>query len=135
VVFKKVDIIFYEKRGCAGNKRQKALLESFGFVLDVRDILNTNWDKQTLESFFENADEIVNRTAPQVKKGEIEPDKLTPDELIEAMIKEPILIKRPLIQIGSTKICGFDKQKLNRALNIDIEADVQECKSTDKCNA
>lgn len=32
-------LTFYEKPGCIGNARQKAMLEAEGFVLNVRSIL------------------------------------------------------------------------------------------------
>ncbi len=41
-------LIFYEKPGCIGNARQKALLEQEGFALDVRSLLATPWTPDTL---------------------------------------------------------------------------------------
>ena len=35
------DVIFWEKPGCAGNARQKALLAAAGHRLKVRDLLAT----------------------------------------------------------------------------------------------
>lgn len=133
----KKSITFYEKPGCAGNKKQKELLSANGIDFEVKSMLSTNWDNETLNGFFEGLEkeQIVNQFAPQVKSGEVNIDKFSKDELIELMIKEPILIKRPLIQIDNIKICGFDIPKLNKALNLEIDTkkEIGTCQSSDSC--
>lgn len=133
----KKSITFYEKPGCAGNKKQKELLSANGIDFEVKSMLSTNWDNETLNGFFEGLEkeQIVNQFAPQVKSGEVNIDKFSKNELIELMIKEPILIKRPLIQIDNIKICGFDIPKLNKALNLEIDTkkEIGTCQSSDSC--
>ncbi|MFV0481291.1 MAG: ArsC/Spx/MgsR family protein [Campylobacteraceae bacterium] len=130
-------VIFYEKTGCGGNARQKELLRKYGITLEVRSILDTLWDKTTLEAFFEglSSKEILNPFAPQIKEG-FDVDTYSKDELIDKMLKEPILIKRPLLQIGDIKLCGFDIKKLNALLhvNMPIPKDINKCLSSDECN-
>lgn len=130
-------VVFYEKTGCAGNKKQKELLKSHGVEFEVKSLLDTKWTKESLNSFFEGLDKekIVNQFAPQVKKGEINISKLSKDELVELMLDEPILIKRPLIEVEETKVCGFDIAKLNSALNLDLDSkkEIGTCQSSDPC--
>ena len=45
-------IVFYEKPGCAGNRRQKQLLQAAGFELQVRDLLAEPWSREQLRGFF-----------------------------------------------------------------------------------
>lgn len=131
------DLIFYEKTGCGGNARQKKLLESEGISFEVRSMLDTKWEKEFLESFFIGLEKenIVNQFAPKIKNNEIDISKLSKDELIELMIAEPILIKRPLIEIGETKICGFNMEKINSILKTKLNADktIETCLSSDSC--
>ncbi|PLY05051.1 MAG: arsenate reductase family protein [Arcobacter sp.] len=135
--FTKREILFYEKPGCAGNKKQKDLLTSKGIIFKVKNLLDTPWTFDSLGSFFVGLekDEIVNVFAPKIKKNEIDIDKLSKKELIEYMIKEPILIKRPLIQVDEEKICGFNLAKLNKILNLKLDTDKQigTCQSSDSC--
>jgi nitrogenase-associated protein len=130
-------VIFYEKIGCSGNERQKKLLTSHGISFQTRSLLDTKWDKESLSSFFTGLEkeEMVNKFAPQVKNRQIDIDTLSKDELIQMMIKEPILIKRPLLQIGSNRICGFDIEKINSCLNSDIceSIKISTCLSSDPC--
>jgi nitrogenase-associated protein len=135
----KKKIVFYEKPGCLGNKKQKELLKENGLELEVKSILDTKWDKKTLESFFIGLEkyEIVNESAPKIKKGEIDLNSITKEQLIYKMISDPILIKRPLIIAGESNICGFDIEKLNESLNLNISTTkkIGVCESSNEtCN-
>jgi nitrogenase-associated protein len=135
----KKSVIFYEKPGCAGNKKQKEVLSANGVDFEVKSMLSTNWDIKTLNSFFQDLskEQIVNQFAPQIKSGEINIKKLTKEQLVELMIKEPLLIKRPLIQVNDIRICGFDIPKLNKALNLEIDTkkEIGTCQSSDSCTS
>lgn len=131
-------VIFYEKTGCSGNARQKALLREHGVSLEVRSILDTKWDQPTLEAFFEGLmpQEMVNPFAPQLKDGTFSIEDYTKESLIEAMLETPILIRRPLLEVGEAKLCGFDIPKLNALLKISmpIPEHINACLSSDACN-
>ena len=45
-------ITFYEKPGCGGNAKQKALLLSAGHTLDVKNLLAEEWTKESLLAFL-----------------------------------------------------------------------------------
>lgn len=129
--------VFYEKPGCSGNARQKEILKSYGLEICEESLIDTKWTKESLKEFFSDLEvkEIFNIFAPKVKNGMIDISKLTLDEAIELMIEEPILIKRPLIDINGTKICGFDINKINKKLqmNISLDKKVDTCLSSDIC--
>lgn len=133
------NFLFYEKTGCAGNARQKELLKSYGINFEVRSLLDTKWTYEELNSFFENlsVEEIFNPFAPQIKVGEINIKNLSKDEAINLMIKNPILIKRPLLQINKVKICGFEIEKINELLKVNIKTDekINSCSSGDLCTS
>ena len=46
------ELTFYEKPGCQGNARQKALLRSAGHQLTVRNLLTEPWTAERLQGFF-----------------------------------------------------------------------------------
>ncbi len=66
-----MSMLFYEKPGCAGNTRQKQQLLRAGIDLDVRDLLTTPWEKESLLPFLEGKSvaEWFNPNAPDVKSG------------------------------------------------------------------
>lgn len=133
--FEKKSVVFYEKTGCLGNKKQKELLKANGVEFEVKSLLDTKWDKETLEGFFKDMkkEQIINEFAPKVKTSEIDIKAITKEQLIYKMIQDPILIKRPLIQINENRICGFDLMKLNKVLNLNIDTKkkIGTCQSID----
>ncbi|WP_349617585.1 ArsC/Spx/MgsR family protein [Azotobacter salinestris] len=132
-------VIFYEKPGCGGNRRQKTLLQEHGVELEVRDLLSTPWTRERLEPFFAGLekDAMVNTAAPKIKSGEVDVATLSRDELIEKMLAEPLLIKRPLLEVGETLVCGFDIPRLNALLNVamPVPEAIDSCLKTDKCSS
>ncbi len=72
-------------------------------------------------------------TAPSIKDGLINPSLLNADEALSAMMREPILIKRPLIQKGDIKISGFNPDEIKERLNIDIGEAPPICNPSDPC--
>ncbi|WP_026607457.1 ArsC/Spx/MgsR family protein [Methylocapsa acidiphila] len=103
-------IIFYEKPGCANNARQKRLLEAAGHSLSVRDMLTEPWTAERLRDFFGDRPvaEWFNRAAPRVKSGAVEPERLDAERAIALMLDEPLLIRRPLMEVEGERSVGFD---------------------------
>lgn len=128
---------FYEKTGCSGNAKQKELLKSHNISFSVKSLLDTSWTYETLSEFFKGLEikDIFNPFAPQIRDKEIDINTLSKDEAINLMIKNPILIKRPLLDINGVKICGFDIEKINELLNTNIDTNkkLNTCSSSDSC--
>ncbi len=128
---------FYEKTGCSGNAKQKELLKSHNISFSVKSLLDTSWSKESLGEFFQGLEviDIFNPFAPQIRDKEIDINTLSKDEAIELMIKNPILIKRPLLDINGVKLCGFDIEKINELLNTNIDTNkkLNTCSSSDSC--
>lgn len=125
-------IVFYEKPGCLGNKRQKSLLEAEGFTLNVKSILDELWEKETLKSFLDKRSVAnwFNMTAPDVKNGHIDPLTATEEEALDMMVLDPILIRRPLLEFEGERFCGFDDSVSNTILNhTEQPNDLEKCQS------
>ena len=107
-------IQFFEKPGCINGEKQKRILLDAGNALDCVNILEHPWSREELTPFVEGKQpsQIMNHTAPAIKKGEIVPADLHYDEAISLMIKTPILIKRPLIRVDGLSIQGFTDERL-----------------------
>jgi nitrogenase-associated protein len=46
--------------------------------------------------------------SPRVKSGEVQPDALTAEAALAAMVADPLLIRRPLMESGERREAGFD---------------------------
>jgi len=69
---------------------------------------------ERLRSFFGDrpVTDWFNRSAPQIKSGEIVPEQLDEQTALLLMLREPLLIRRPLLQVGDRREVGFDVETL-----------------------
>lgn len=102
--------VFYEKPGCGGNARQKALLQAAGHSLEVRDLLRWPWTQTSLLEFLSPLPvaQWFNRAAPRVKSGKIVPEALDQESALKMLLAEPLLIRRPLMESAGQRHVGFD---------------------------
>ena len=107
-------VIFYEKPGCINNAKQKALLRAAGHEV-IADNLLTTWTVASLRPFFGDRPvaEWFNYSAPAVKSGEVVPENLDEGTALQLMIQDPLLIRRPLIQVGNVYRIGFDRNQID----------------------
>ena len=120
-----VEVIFYEKPGCINNTKQKKLLTEAGHHLEARNLLTEPWTAAKLLAFFNNlpVSAWFNQSAPAVKSGEVDPGMLTAEQAIKYMLLDPILIRRPLIEVGGRKIVGFEADQVSELLKPGLELD------------
>lgn len=116
-------VVFYEKPYCAANAKQKQILRDSGCTLIERNLLEHGLDRESLRRFMDGkaVKEWFNPAAPAIKNGLIHPDRLTEDQAMDLLMNDPILIKRPLMIIGTEMLCGFDSVKVADLLERYIE--------------
>jgi len=107
-------VIFWEKPGCAGNARQKALLAASGHSLDVRNLLTEPWAAAALREFFGDrpVSEWFNQSSPRVKSGEVRPEELDGEVALALMLNDPLLIRRPLLECEGRREAGFEPDRI-----------------------
>jgi len=117
-------VVFYEKPFCAANAKQKQILRSSGCTLIERNLLEHGLDAESLRSFMGDKKVVdwFNTAAPAIKNGEIFPETLDEASAMELLMSNPILIRRPLMVIGTEKLCGFDEKKVSEILDRYVEA-------------
>ncbi|BCR06542.1 hypothetical protein DESUT3_36110 [Desulfuromonas versatilis] len=117
-------IIFWEKPGCKGNARQKEILLASGHELEVRNLLTEPWTQETLAQFFGQRPvaEWFNPSNPQVKAGTIDPAAVSAEQALELMVQEPLFIVRPLMQVGSERLAGFDVQQVHNWIGLALDS-------------
>jgi len=128
-------MLFYEKPGCIGNTRQKRVLTEAGVAFETRNLLTEAWTPERLRPFFGDLPvaQWFNLTAPAVKQGEIDPSRLSEEAALQAMVRQPILIRRPLIQTEQLHCAGFDWNWLAPRLGVllaDVPKNLETCPKT-----
>lgn len=120
-------IIFFEKNGCINNNKQKELLGLAGHSVTAINLLTHHWDYDQLVGFFQGlpVSTWFNPMAPDIRDGRIDPNTLTEAEALQLLMHKPLLIRRPLLQIGASRIVGFDIDKLSELIELEPLNDVQ----------
>jgi nitrogenase-associated protein len=110
------NIRFFEKPGCTGNARQKALLQGAGHTIESFDILTYQFTKDELRSYFTSQDtaDWFNKSAPAIKNGNLDISSLSEADALDMMMSDHILIRRPLIEVNGMKFSGFDIDLLEK---------------------
>ncbi|WP_372776320.1 ArsC/Spx/MgsR family protein [Mangrovibacterium sp.] len=113
-------IVFFEKTGCINNTKQKNILTLAGHEVEPLNLLHYSWTNEELLSFFEGVEvkDWFNRNAPAIASGQLIPESFDPESALKTLIKEPILIKRPLMIVDGHRIVGFDTEKLDALIGI-----------------
>jgi nitrogenase-associated protein len=112
---------FYEKPGCGGNAKQRALLEAAGHTLQRHDLLTEPWTRERLLAFLAPLPvaKWFNRAAPRVKSGEVVPEALDAGAALALLLAEPLLIRRPLMQrADGARLVGFDTAEVERFVGL-----------------
>ena len=124
-------VIFYEKPGCINNTRQKQLLQAAGHEVDARNLLQHPWDAATLARFLQpqSKDTWLNKTHPGLKSGNVALDLSQPDRVLDALCQDPLLIRRPLMEIGDNCLQGFDAELIDQLIGLKEKpvGDIETC--------
>ncbi|MCF7966969.1 MAG: nitrogenase-associated protein [Methylobacter tundripaludum] len=125
-------VYFYEKPGCINNTRQKKLLAEAGHQVVAVDLLTEPWQADRLRAFFGElaVRDWFNVSAPAIKQGEIDPGKLTEQQALALMLENPLLIRRPLMQVGNSLMAGFDQQAVDSWIGLkaaESDQDLESC--------
>ncbi|MGY2811827.1 ArsC/Spx/MgsR family protein [Bradyrhizobium sp. USDA 4506] len=122
-------ILFYQKPGCVTNARQMLALKAAGHDVIAKDILKEQWAAEQLRRFFNNMPiaSWFNRAAPRIKSGEVNPDAVDAASALALMLADPLLIRRPLINVDGARCAGFDHESVLSLLGRDTPDGLEGC--------
>lgn len=128
-------VVFYEKPGCANNAKQKQWLRESGHVVIEQNVLTHNWGASELQRFFAGLpiSQWFNPSAPRIKYGEINPAAIEAEQAIALLLADPLLIRRPLMQVNESTMVGFDHEAVKRWIGLrhkPARPDLETCTKT-----
>lgn len=132
-------VLFYEKPGCGGNAKQKVWLAASGHTVLAQNLLTEKWKAERLRSFFGELPvaDWFNLSAPRVKSGEVKPATYGEAEALALMLSEPLLIRRPLLEVDEDRRCGFDPKVVDAWIGLndsqDKDAPSPVCQHAEPC--
>lgn len=125
-------VVFYEKPGCANNTKQKVLLAAAGHTVWARNLLTERWTAARLRPFFDDlpVPQWFNLSAPRIREGEIDYERVTETEALVLMLADPLLIRRPLMEVDGICRVGFDPEAVDAWIGLGkarIAEDLETC--------
>ena len=83
--------------------------------------------------------EWFNRSAAAVKCGEIVPENLGFENALHLLLDDPLLIRRPLLEVGEQRHVGFDFRAIDAWIGLNGVAlpagDLEACQDTERKNS
>jgi len=113
-------VTFYEKPGCKGNLRQKTLLAAAGHTVRAKSLKTEPWTAERLLQFLGALPvaEWFNPAAPDIKSGQIVPENLGFEDALHLLLSNPLLIRRPLMEVDDERMVGFDVARVDAWLGL-----------------
>lgn len=108
------EVVVYAKKSCQQCKRALSFLDKKGVTYQLKDIVHEPPPRSLLEKVIraENIYASLNQRSTTYKDNHLGKRRTTKNEAIRLMLKDPNLIKRPLIIKDNRAYQGFDEKSL-----------------------
>lgn len=109
-------ITAYLYTSCTSCRKAKDVLENEHAQFEVREYFKQKVTRSELDNLLTTtgltvADILSVRSTPY-KQGNLAEKNLSDDEILDMMVEEPRLIKRPILVSGSDSVVGFNEAKI-----------------------
>lgn len=94
----------------------RASLLQNGLELEERDFFDDRFTEAELRELIGERDveDFFSWNSPSFKKIGLQREELNTDQLVDMMLKEPRLVRRPLLRTAGQLIVGTDKEAMSR---------------------
>lgn len=104
------DIILYHYSGCSKSRAAEELLEERGIQATIVHYLDTPLNAQQLSTLLTklglSARHLLRSSESIYSEMGLDNPELSDAQLIDAMLQAPILIQRPILEVGSRAAIG-----------------------------
>lgn len=109
----------YGIRNCDTVKKARAWLDAEGVGYDFHDYKIAGIDEARLREWAPRLgwEKLLNRAGTTFRKlPEADKAELDEDKAVALMLRQPSMIKRPVVEAGETLLIGFDVERYRAAL-------------------
>ena len=115
-----MSVTIYGIRNCDTMKKARAWLDEHSVEYSFHDYKTAGIDRARLTKWCREAgwEKLLNRAGTTFRKlPEAEKSHLDADKAMRLMLEHPSMIKRPVLEIDSGVLVGFDVQVYSRAFD------------------
>lgn len=104
-------VVMYQKSTCGTCKKEKQYLSNVKISFEEKDIVKEPPSRAFLEEHIDadNLDAFVNKHSKPYRELNLAKKKVGKSELIDLMLKDPNLIKRPVMIDGKNVYFGYNE--------------------------
>lgn len=114
------EVTIYHNPRCSKSRQTLAILEAQGVTPTVVEYLTSPPDAETLRSLLQmlgmGPRDLMRKKEDAYQANNLGDDKLSDDDLINAMIEHPILIERPIVVKDGRAILGRPPENVEALL-------------------
>lgn len=116
-------ITAYLYRSCSSCRKAEELLKENGAEYKVREYFKQRFDRNELQQILGNAglsveDVLSTRSTPYRDLG-LASKSLSDDEILDLMVTEPRLLKRPLLVSARKSVVGYNENEIKALIAAD----------------
>jgi len=105
---------------CTGCRRAEEFLRAQGVAYQRRDYVNQRFTREELVQLLERTGlsprELLSTRSRAYRELGLDKREVSDEELIELMVQEPGLLRRPIVVIDTVVVIGSDRKRLAAAL-------------------
>ena len=113
-------VTIYHNPRCSKSRQTLALLEENGIEPDIVEYLNSPPDQSRLSEILSRlkltARDIMRKNEAIYREKDLDNPALTEEQLIEAMVQNPILIERPIVLANGKAAIGRPPENVLKIL-------------------
>jgi len=115
-----MQVKIYHNPRCSKSRQTLQLLQEHAIEPEVVEYLETPPDKTTLRKILKQLGlsprDLIRRKENEYKENQLDDPSLTDDQLIDAMVKYPKLIERPIVVTDKGAVIGRPPEKVLEVL-------------------
>ena len=117
----KEEVTIYHNPGCSKSRASLELITSMGVIPKVKLYLEDQLLHEELDKILKmlriKPRELLRKSEKEYKQYKLDNNELKDEDIIDIMIKNPILIQRPIIIRDNLAVIGRPPENILRILN------------------
>jgi Spx/MgsR family transcriptional regulator len=113
-------ITAYLYNSCTSCRKTDDVLKASGVDYDRREFFKNRFSKEELRAFLEShglkIEDVISRRSTPYKANDLENRSLPDEEILDLMIEDPRLLRRPIVVVGNQVLIGHNEAKLRQLI-------------------
>lgn len=110
-------VVVYTSPGCASCRKVKQFLKERDIKYIEKNIFQTLLNREEIKELLQRSDngtdDIISKRSKIIQSNQIDIDSMSLNELVDFIIENPSILRRPIILNERTFQVGYDKEEID----------------------